>query len=103
MTPRISKRPPRPSLAVIVIAVAAMLAFVVPACGSSSNPSPGGAACKMCEVASKGAFECVPLTDRDFGCASPSCIPCVLPHANPMCASDGQCAVGACFAGFVDF
>ncbi len=56
---------------------------------------------KPCETAT-GVFACVDLDDPSYGCARANCTTCNVPHAQPICAPDGQCAVGTCFNGFAD-
>ncbi len=50
---------------------------------------------KSCET------DCASLDEPATGCGMASCAPCALPHAQPLC-TDGNCAIGACQAGWGD-
>jgi hypothetical protein len=52
-----------------------------------------GAEQKLCDS------ECV-ATDPDNGCAREGCQPCALPHATPVCANEGTCAIAACIGNY---
>ena len=43
---------------------------------------------------------CVSSTDPATGCARSGCQPCALPHATPVCAGDGDCAIAACIGSW---
>lgn len=36
----------------------------------------------------------------DVGCGGPSCLPCFLRNATPLCSGAGECVIGACNPGF---
>ncbi len=65
-----------------------------------SDAPPDGPVCglgtKLCGTS------CVLETNSAFGCASPNCSPCSIPHATPSCDSTGKCAIASCDAGFAD-
>jgi hypothetical protein len=53
-----------------------------------------GAEEKVCEGV------CVSATEPDTGCGRSGCQPCALPHATPVCAGDGACAIAACIGSY---
>jgi hypothetical protein len=58
---------------------------------------------RQCPTGQKFCNEkCVSLTDPRTGCASDSCIPCTLAHANSTCNSNGSCAIGGCLESYQD-
>lgn len=56
---------------------------------------------KACELAER--LECVDLSDPDYGCARPSCIPCNLHKAQATCSpASGQCVIAACIGSWAN-
>jgi hypothetical protein len=80
------------------------LAFVATAAACELVVSPGalqdqdcGTGRKLCPVTAGGAdLACVSVGSTAYGCASTSCTPCVLPNAQPICDSAGNCAILSC-------
>lgn len=55
-----------------------------------------------CAFGQKRCGTCVDIFDPAFGCSSPSCSPCALPHAAAKCDELARCTVAFCGAGFDD-
>lgn len=87
-----------------MIKTAALLSLLI-ACACSVVVDPEGlqqgcaAGTKPCEVA-PGELRCVSVEDPAYGCARESCVPCTLLHAEEVCDTSGQCAIGACLTDY---
>lgn len=56
-----------------------------------------GSGLKLCPLTAGGtSFACVSVKSIEYGCASPSCTPCLLPNAQADCDSSGKCAILSC-------
>jgi hypothetical protein len=82
----------------------AIVAWLLPAaCSIVVDPQELERGCepgkKKCEV-TPGELRCVSTNDPAYGCARESCVPCTLAHADEVCDSGGECAIGTCIPEF---
>ena len=84
----------------VKVALAGLLVLGLAACSVfvdlSSLDEGCGSGNKLCDGV------CVSGSDPDKGCARSGCQPCALPHATPVCANDGTCAIAACIGSWED-
>ncbi|MFO0761033.1 MAG: hypothetical protein U0359_31435 [Byssovorax sp.] len=67
--------------------------------GNGGTTGGGGQACGPDQKLCGGV--CVSLDHPELGCGAPTCDPCGVPHAKPVC-DKGVCGIGDCDPGFAD-
>lgn len=88
-------------VSVVALAAWAGFTFLVPGRGRISHsvavePLPCPYHTKRCDEG------CVSLDRPDYGCASDTCLSCVVPNATARCDTKGGCAIAICYQGYED-
>jgi hypothetical protein len=78
----------------VALAAGACELVVSPASLQDQQCGPG---LKLCPLTAGGTdLSCVSVESPEYGCASTSCTPCLLPNAQADCDPTGKCAILSC-------